>query len=147
MQPRNALKKMSKKLLIPHLWPPAMLPFPISFLSVNLIVIPGLTFQWWQSPSPPPVLELRTGACMEGSPEDRVCLGDSGIASAMCTSSIRNVGMWWPHGYTLLRPSSPRWWLPDDDSKMSYHPCITQKISLPSQKRAILPFSLCGNWV
>lgn len=111
MQPRNALKKISKKLLIPHLWPPAMLPFPISFLSVNLIVIPGLTFQWWQSPSPPPVLELRTGACMEGSPEDRVCLGDSGIARAVAASSM------WGCGDLMVTPfSGPL--LPDDDSQM-----------------------------
>lgn len=79
------------------------------------------------------MLELRTGTLGEGSPEDRVCLGDSGIARAVAASAT------WGFGDLMAALfSGPLF--PDDDSHMRRDPCNTQKISLPSQKRAILHF-------
>ena len=69
-----------------------------------------------------------------------VCLDDSGIARAVVASATQGCG-----DLTAALFSGPL--LPDDDSQMRHRPCITQKISLPSQKRAILPFPWCGNWV
>lgn len=83
------------------------------------------------------MLERRTGTRREGCPEDRNL--SWWLWHCQGCSSICNVGMWWPHGCTLLWPSSPTWWLPDGTSPSHYPPC--------AQKRATLPFPWYGNWV
>lgn len=63
------------------------------------------------------------------------CLGDS----AQGCDSTHTAGLWWPLGCSDPPPS-------DGNSQMRHQPCPTQKISLLSQIRAVLPFSLVGKF-
>lgn len=74
------------------------------------------------------MLELRTGTRREGCPEDRNL--SWWLWHCQGCSSICNVGMWWPHGCTLLWPSSPTWWLPDETSPPHY---TENLIALPEE--------------
>lgn len=86
------------------------------------------------------MLELRTGTHWDGSPEDRICHGDSGIARAVAASTTWGCG-------DLMAALFSGPLLPNDDSHLRHPHCITQKIPFPSQKRAILEFPWCGIWV
>lgn len=124
MQPRNALKRFSKELLIPHLWPPVILPFSISLLSVNLIALPDLTFYWQQSPSSPAVLELRAGAGREPRGQKPVLVT---LARAVPAATVQGCGGLMAALFSgpLPHMAAPRWALSPASHRKSH--CFPRK--------------------